>query len=163
VNSLGRLQPLKIGVIADTHGWLDPQAPALFAGVDYILHGGDIGSSDVLAGLEVVAPVTAVSGNTDCDPAWRDTEILELAGRTFLLQHIVDPHRPDPALRERLNRVRPDVVIFGHTHQPLAETIGGILFLNPGSAKSPRGGTPRSIAILHCSPDGLRHRFVELR
>lgn len=154
---------MKIGVISDTHGWLDPQVLDLFTGVDHILHGGDIGSPRVLLDLETVAPVTAVSGNTDCDPAWRDTEVLELGGRKFLLHHIVDPRHPDPALRERLHRVRPDVVVFGHTHQPFAETIGGTLFLNPGSAKSPRGGSPRSVALLHWETDGWRPEFVELR
>lgn len=154
---------MKIGVISDTHGWLDPQVLTVFAGVEHILHGGDIGSSRVLFDLETVAPVTAVSGNTDCDPTWRETELLELGGLKFLLHHIVNPHRLEPDLEERINRVRPDVVVFGHTHEPFAETIRSTLFLNPGSAKSPRGGSPRSVAILHCETAGLRAEFVEVR
>ncbi len=153
---------MKIGVISDTHGWLDPQVLAVFAGVKHILHGGDIGSPHVLLELETIAAVTAVSGNTDCDPTWREIEIIELDDRKFFLQHIVNPRNPDRDLSTRLERVRPDVVVFGHTHQPFAETIHGTLFLNPGSAKSPRGVPHRSVAILHCEPDGLRTEFVEL-
>ncbi len=153
---------MKIGIISDTHGWLDPQVLTVFEGVDHILHGGDIGSPGVLLELETVAPVTAVSGNTDCDSAWRNTELVELDNRKFFLQHIVEARSPNIALSKRLERDRPDVVIFGHTHEPFAETIGGVLFLNPGSAKSPRGGSPRSVAILHCGPDGLRPEFIAL-
>ena len=73
---------MKIGVISDTHNFLDPQIPELFAGVSHILHAGDIGLPRVLTQLESIAPVTAVGGNTD-DPVLRhdETKIAGLAGR----------------------------------------------------------------------------------
>ena len=82
---------MKIGVISDTHGWLDRQVPKLFAGVEHILHAGDIGSDAIVAELEAVAPVTAVLGNTDYSAAFRLTEVVALAGRKFLVHHIVKP------------------------------------------------------------------------
>ena len=82
----------RIGVISDTHNYLDPRIPGLFAGVDYILHAGDIGLPAILLQLEQIAPVTAVMGNTDdAGFHYRQTEMVEVAGRRFFVQHIVTP------------------------------------------------------------------------
>jgi hypothetical protein len=72
---------MKIGVISDTHNFFDPRISRLFAGVEHILHAGDIGLPRIILDLEQIAPVTAVSGNTD-DPGlhYRPTECVELAG-----------------------------------------------------------------------------------
>jgi len=152
-----------IGVISDTHNFLDPRVPTLLAGVGHILHAGDVGNPILLLELQQVAAVTAVGGNTD-DPGmrYRLTQVIELAGRRFLLQHIVNPHAPDDALLERLTRHRPDVVVFGHTHTPFCESIGGILFFNPGYAGKTRFNQPRSLAILHCDPTRIRPQFLPL-
>ena len=75
---------MKIGVISDTHGYFDPRLPALFAGVDHILHAGDIGRYDIISELENIAPVTAVLGNNDYDLTLRETEIVTLDGRKVL-------------------------------------------------------------------------------
>jgi putative phosphoesterase len=153
----------RIGVISDTHNFLDPVVPGLLAGVTHILHAGDIGSSRVLSELETVAPVTAVGGNTD-DPGFRYrlTSVVGIAARKFLLRHIVDPHAPDDGLRERLQRERPDVVVFGHTHKPFCEWINGVLFFNPGYAGKARFNLPRSLALLHCDETGIRPEFLSL-
>ena len=153
---------MKIGVISDTHGYLDPRVPEIFAGVDQILHAGDIGSGTVVGGLEQIAPVTAVLGNTDTDARFNLTEVTILAGRKFLLQHIVDIRSPAEAVRLRIAREHPDVVIYGHTHKPHEETIGSILFLNPGYAGRTRFGLPRSVAMIECASDGIRTRFLPL-
>ena len=58
---------LRVGVISDTHDFFDPRLPVLFAGVDRILHAGDIGMPWVILELEQIAPVTAVIGNSDTD------------------------------------------------------------------------------------------------
>ena len=152
-----------IGVLSDTHNYLDPQVPKLLAGVAHILHGGDIGTPHLLAELEQIAPVTAVGGNTD-EPAFRYplTKVVELAERKFLLHHIVNPHALADVLRERLEEERPQAVIFGHTHKPFCETIHGMLYLNPGYAGKPRFGLPRSLALLHCGPKSLRAEFLPL-
>lgn len=153
---------MKIGVISDTHDYLDPRVPELFAGVEHIVHGGDIGLPWLILHLEEIAPVTAVLGNTDEGIDYRETEVIELAGRKFLVQHIVDPHAPDERLKRLLARERPAVVIFGHTHKPFCETIGGTLFFNPGYAGRPRFDLPRSVAILHCEHAGIRPEYLTL-
>jgi putative phosphoesterase len=148
---------VNVGVISDTHNYLDPAIPKLFAGVAHILHAGDIGQSRILRDLERIAPVTAVAGNTD-DACFhfRPFEVIELAGRKFLVQHIVNPHALTDSFQDRLAAIRPDVVIFGHTHKPFSETIGGILYFNPGYAGKSRFGLPRSVALLHCEAGRIR-------
>jgi hypothetical protein len=154
---------MRIAVISDTHNFLDPRIPTLFAGVDHILHGGDIGMPILLLELEQIAPVTAVGGNTD-DPGfrYRSTQAVELGGRKFLVHHIVNPHAPADPLRARLARERPDVVVFGHTHKPFSETLGGTLFFNPGYAGKHRLGLERSVAILHCDEKEIRPEYLAL-
>ena len=135
----------------------------LFAGVDHILHGGDIGQARLILQLEEIAPVTAVLGNTDDSGLrFRQTEIVELDGRKFLIHHIVEPHEPDEALQRRLEREKPAVVVFGHTHKQFSQTIGSTLFFNPGYAGKSRFGMPRSVAILHCTAKEIRPEFVPL-
>ena len=153
---------MKIGVISDTHGWLDPKIPALFAGVTHILHAGDIGSDGVIAELEAVAPVSAVLGNTDASPNFRLTEVVALAGCKFLVHHIVNPRALTEELRLRLARERPDAVMFGHTHKAFCETIDNVLYLNPGYAGKPKLGLGRSAAVLYCDGKGLRVEFLPL-
>ncbi len=153
----------RIGVISDTHNYLDPRIPQLFASVDHILHGGDIGRAAIIVALEQIAPVTAVAGNTD-DPGfhYRLSETVELAGRRFLLQHILNPQSLADPIQTRIARERPDAVVFGHTHKPFHRTIDGALFLNPGYAGRSRFGLARSVAILHCGRDGVRADFLPL-
>lgn len=153
---------MKIGVISDTHDFLDPQVPRLFGGVDQILHAGDVGLPWLLLQLEEIAPVTAVVGNTDTDIGLRETEVVHLAERKFLVHHIVDPHRLDQRPGRRIVRERPAVVVFGHTHRPFCETIGGVLYFNPGYAGKPRFGLSRGVAILHCSDGKIRPQFLAL-
>lgn len=154
---------MRIGVISDTHNFLDPQIPELFAGVDHILHGGDIGQPRILFELERIAPVTAVLGNTDDSGFhYRLTELIELASRRFLLHHIVNPHAPDEALQRRLQRDRPEVVVFGHTHKPFCQRISSVLFFNPGSAGRSRFGMRRTVAILYCTREEIQPEFLPL-
>jgi len=153
---------MKIGILSDTHGWLAPKVPEFFAGVSHILHAGDIGPDSIIVELETIAPVTAVIGNTDSSPTFRLTEVVTLAGRKFLVHHIVDPYAPKEQIRLRIARERPDVVAFGHTHNAFCETIDGVLFFNPGSAGKPRFGRGRTAAILHCGEKEIRPEFLPL-
>jgi uncharacterized protein len=152
-----------IGVISDTHNYFDPRIPKLFAGVDHILHGGDIGLPAIVLALEQIAPVTAVSGNTD-DPGFQypPTELVELGGRKFLVQHIVNPRSLADPVNARIARERPDVVVFGHTHKPFSEVIGGTQFFNPGYAGKSRFGLERTVAVLHCGEKGIRAEYLPL-
>jgi putative phosphoesterase len=153
---------LRIGVISDTHGHLDPRVLRIFEGVDHILHAGDVGYPSILLELETVAPVTAVLGNTDVGLDLRETEVVALGERPILVRHIVHPEWPDAALARRIARERAAAVVFGHTHKALAETRDGILFLNPGYSGRPRHGTSRSVAVLEFGPDGWQPRFIPL-
>lgn len=153
---------MRIGVISDTHGCLDPRVRKIFAGVDHILHAGDVGPHSLLLELGAMAPVTAVLGNTDTWLQLPLTELVELAGRKFLVHHIVDPRALTDELKDRVARVRPDVVVFGHTHQPFCETIGGTLFFNPGYAGKQRFALERSVAILDCRGKQIHSEFLKL-
>jgi putative phosphoesterase len=153
---------MKIGVISDTHGHLDPKVFDIFKGVDRILHGGDIGPPVLILELEEIAPVTAVLGNNDLGMNFRETEVVALGDRTALVHHIVNPHRLVDPVAERIRKARPNIVVFGHTHQVFNETIEGTLFLNPGYAGKPRFAMPRSVAVLHLEASGPRVEFVSL-
>jgi len=153
---------MKIGVLSDTHGFLDPGIANLFAGVDHILHAGDIGNPMIELELKFIAPVTVVLGNTDHGLPFKDTEVVTLAGKKFLLHHIVNPRAWDDGLKARLRREQPAAVIFGHTHKQFAETVEGIFFFNPGYAGKPKFGAERSVALLHLDGEGIRHEFIPL-
>jgi putative phosphoesterase len=153
---------VKIGVISDTHGYLDPQVLPFFESVEHIIHAGDIGPPSVIFELEQMAPVTAVLGNNDFGLQFRETEVLQLGGRTFFVRHIVVPDAPNDAINDRLAREHPDVVIFGHTHRPHCQRRGGMLYFNPGYAGKPRFKLPRSVAILHCEDEAVRPEYKAL-
>jgi putative phosphoesterase len=153
---------MKIGIISDTHGFLDPRVEKLFACVDHILHAGDIGDAMIELELKFIAPVTTVLGNTDLGLTFKETEVVTLADKKFLVHHIVNPFDPSEKLAARLKRERPDVVVFGHTHKKFCETVNGILFFNPGYSGKPKLGTERSVAILHCDGKEIRHEFIPL-
>jgi putative phosphoesterase len=117
----------------------------------------------IILELQGIAPVTAVLGNTDdAGTRLRQTEAVELAGRKFLVHHIVNPHALTDTLQGRIARERPAVVVFGHTHKPFSEVIGGVLYFNPGYAGKARFGLLRSVAILHCEGDHFRHEYLSL-
>jgi len=153
---------VKIGVISDTHNFLDPKVSKLFAGVEHILHAGDIGFAGIISELESIAPVTAVLGNNDAGLPFRETEIIELAKKKFMIHHIVYPQSPSDKLKARITREKPDAVIFGHTHKRFCETIGGILFFNPGYSGKPKFGAERSVATLHCDDKEIRAEYFPL-
>jgi len=153
---------MKLGIISDTHGHLDPRISKLFAGVDHIFHAGDIGYASIILELEEIAPVTAVYGNTDVDMPFKETEVIQIDRQKFLVHHIVNPHAPGDRVRDRIARAQPNVVVFGHTHKRFSETVNGILFFNPGYAGKPKYGTERSVALMHLTGKEIRHEFLPL-
>ncbi len=153
---------MKIGLISDTHGYFEPKVSDLFAGVSHILHAGDIGDDSIVAELQTIAPVTAVLGNTDSSPNYRLTEVIMLAGRKFIVQHIVNPRELREEFQLRIARERPDAVVFGHTHKAFCETIDGVLYLNPGYAGKPKIRMERSVVILHVNDKEIRPEFFRL-
>ena len=153
---------MKLGLISDTHDYLDPRIPELFAGVDHILHAGDVGRSLLIVELEQIAPVTAVTGNTDEGLTLRETELVTLGGKKFLIHHIVTPGVGSPRIERRLREDAPDVVMFGHTHKPFAEQVGSILYFNPGYAGRQRFELARSVAVMEIKAGKISHRFLPL-
>jgi len=153
---------MKIGVISDTHGYLDPKVESLFQGVDHILHAGDIGFASIILELEFIAPVTAVLGNNDAGLSFKETESVELGGRKIIVHHIVNPRELSDKLSHRIRRERPDLVVFGHTHKPYSETVNGIHFFNPGYAGKPKFGADCSLAILELDENGFKPKFIRL-
>lgn len=153
---------MKIGVLSDTHDYLDPKVLRIFKGVDHILHGGDIGLTAIILQLESLAPVTAVIGNCDTHQFYPETEVVKLAEHKFLVHHIVDAHALPESLKRKVAKEQPSAVIFGHTHKPFCEHIGGTLFFNPGYSGKPRFNLPRSIAILHCEDGAIRPEYFKL-
>lgn len=153
---------MKLGIISDTHGFLDPRVEKIFAGVDHILHAGDIGNPMIELELKFISPLTAVLGNNDNGLHFKETEVITLADKRFLLHHIVNPRALSDPLKARIQQHRPDAVIFGHTHKKFADTVDGVFFFNPGYAGKPRFGAERSVALLHLDGFGIRHEFVPL-
>jgi uncharacterized protein len=153
---------MKIGVISDTHSFLDPQIPRLFKDVAHIIHAGDVGATAITCELEKIAPVTAVLGNVDKGLTYKETEIVVLDGRKFLVHHIVDPRELHDELQEAISRERPDVIVFGHTHKRFCQIMGGVLFFNPGYAGKQRFDMDRSVAILQWEDQGIRPQFLPL-
>lgn len=138
----------RIGIIADTHGLVHPRLPDVFANVDHIVHAGDIGGGHVLAALRAVAPVTSVDGNND-DATGEEIVRVEIEGLRILLTHILPrPGKPDRRVVESLRRMQADAVIFGHSHLPHHERIGGVLYFNPASAGPRRFDYPVSVGML---------------
>ena len=153
---------VRIGVISDTHDFFDKKIRDLFQGVDHIIHGGDIGLPWIILQLEELAPVTAVIGNADEGINYKETELVQIGARKFMVHHIVDPKNLTEKLKRKISRENPDVVVFGHTHKPFCETIGSTLFLNPGYAGRQRFELPRTLAILTCDEQGITADFLEL-
>ncbi|HEX9370130.1 MAG TPA: metallophosphoesterase family protein [Roseiflexaceae bacterium] len=154
---------MRIGVISDTHGYLDPRAAAALRGVAQILHAGDIGSPAIADALAAIAPLTAVYGNVDAGtPLARRfpaTQRLAIEGVRIHMTHIGG--RP-AELARALPDPRPDVYIFGHSHVALLEALDGVLFLNPGAAGRPRLGGGLSVALLDVEAGRATAQIVPL-
>ncbi len=150
---------MRIGIISDTHGLLRPEAVERLAGVDHIIHAGDIGRPDVISELRRIAPVTAVRGNIDRDEwaaGYLQTELVKLGGRFFYVLHNLAQLDLDPVAAGI------DVVVSGHSHQPRIETVDGVVYLNPGSAGPRRFSLPIALATLDLSGKEIRPCIVSL-
>jgi uncharacterized protein len=135
----------QIGLISDTHGLLRREAVDALHGAHLILHAGDVGSPEILANLRTIAPVVAIRGNVDTEfwaSALPETEVVTAAGVIFYMLHDV----------ARLD-VNPEaagfsIVLSGHSHKPMQEFRGKVLYINPGSAGPRRFTLPVTVARL---------------
>ena len=130
-----------VGVISDIHGHLSEEAYKALEPCDMILCAGDVERPTILMELDAIAPTVAVLGN--CDTSLRGMDIPFTASPRIGGVHFFMTHRP-----EDIGTVAEDVrvVVHGHTHIPREERIGEVLYLNPGSASMPRGGSKRGVA-----------------
>jgi putative phosphoesterase len=148
-----------IGVISDTHGLLRPEAVAALRGSVHILHAGDVGAPEVLAGLRKIAPVTAVRGNVD-QCVWAreisDTEVLQVEGVSIYMLHIL------AELDLKPEAAGFGVVVYGHSHVPKVEQKNGVLYFNPGSAGPRRFKLPVTVGRLRVDGGAVWREIVEL-
>lgn len=153
---------MEIGLIADTHGLVRPEVRRALAGVELILHAGDVGGPHVLDELRRIAPVQAVAGNVDDpqDPALERTIELSVAGLRVHVSHGHELGSPTPA--RLLQRYDAQVLVYGHTHRALVHRSGARLVVNPGAAGPRRFNLRPSVAILTISTAGADARLVEL-
>jgi putative phosphoesterase len=136
-------RPLRIAVLADTHGLLRPRVLARIAGCDLVLHAGDVGDAAVLRGLEAVAPVWAVRGNVDGGELAKLPAVLagSLGGVALRMTHA-------RAEVEESWLAEAGLVVFGHSHRPELEWRGGCLLLNPGGCGPRRFRLPLTVGLL---------------
>ena len=149
---------LRVGLISDTHDLLRPEAKEFLRGCAHIVHAGDIGRPEIVDALRKIAPVTAIRGNVDTGEwarEYADTELVRLAGKSIYILH-------DLKALHLGDRAGIDVIVSGHSHIPKIETIGGVLYLNPGSAGPRRFKLPITLATLEVTPDGLRPEIHDL-
>jgi putative phosphoesterase len=137
-----------IGLISDTHGMVRASVHDALAGVELILHAGDVGGDAILDELEVIAPVLAVYGNTDVpfDPRLAASIDREIGGVRVHVSHGHELGSPTP--EKLLERYPADVIVYGHTHRQLVVRADGRLVVNPGAAGARRFNLGPSVARL---------------
>ncbi len=152
---------MKIGVVSDTHGLFRPEVAHALAGVERILHLGDVGKASVLKELARIAPVTAVRGNVDREGPCSElpeTDVTLIADRYAYMLHDLNTLHLDPAAGKFA------AVLFGHTHVPNFYRRKGVLYFNPGSCGPRRFELPVTVGLLSVGKDGeLEARIVELK
>jgi putative phosphoesterase len=140
--------PHLIGLISDTHGLVRPDVHEALAGVELILHAGDVGGIDVLDELATIAPVIAVSGNTDApgDPRLLPSIDRDIGGVSIHVSHGHEVGSPTP--EKLFKRYAADVIVYGHTHRQLVTSSGRRWAVNPGAAGPRRFDLKPSVARL---------------
>ncbi|HKT11901.1 MAG TPA: metallophosphoesterase family protein [Terriglobia bacterium] len=171
---------MKIGLVSDTHGYFDPNLPELLAGVDSILHAGDVGSRKVLDDLGHIAGLRVVRGNVDpvelnLPPSLKmrfENVQIEMLHQLPVPQDELEQwsdgsplHRQNPnRISAFLENFDPEtkVVVFGHSHRPCLLTVGHKLFFNPGSSGMKRFSLPRCVGLMEVFPRGVRGSIIGL-
>jgi putative phosphoesterase len=150
---------LRVALLSDTHGLMRAEARAFAVGCDYIIHGGDIGSAEILDELAAMAPLIAVRGNNDRQ-VWAahlpETEMIRVGGAFVYVIHDLSQLDIEP------HAAGVQVIVSGHSHKPLVEKRDGILYVNPGSCGPRRFKLPISVAELIVEGTQVSARIVEL-
>ena len=153
---------MRVGLVSDTHGLVEPRLAELFRGCDLILHAGDVVKEPVLEALSRIAPVKAVRGNNDVASAFDHLpELAEVAlGEVMavLVHQIGVRGQLLPAVRRAVARTGARVLIYGHSHRPVAVLEEGLLHVNPGAAGPRRFSLPRAAGLME-----VQGRWVQVR
>lgn len=150
---------MKIGVISDTHDYIQPKVYEVFSDVELILHAGDIGTEDVITSLEALAPVRAIHGNVDGFPLstrYPEELRLSISGVNILVLHIftgVNSPQVDAA-RASFSDSKLDLVIYGHSHRAQLERCEDVLLFNPGAAGRRRFSLRPAVGLVKISAPG---------
>jgi putative phosphoesterase len=148
-----------IGVVSDTHGLLRPEAARALAGVNRIIHAGDIGKPEILTELKKIAPLAAIRGNNDRG-AWArqlpEVRSVKIGRHQLYLIHDVNELDFDPAARGFR------IVVSGHSHKPSISEKDGVLFVNPGSPGPRRFRLPVAIGKIWLEGADVRVEIIEL-
>jgi len=156
---MARERAIRVGLIADTHGLLRPQARSFLLDSDLIVHAGDIGGPGLLEQLQSIAPVSAVRGNNDTEP-WAahlpEAQLIDAGGVRVHVIHNLAELKLDPAA------AGVQVIVSGHSHRPLLERRGGVLYVNPGSAGPRRFTLPIAFGELLIAGGAVSARIVNL-
>jgi putative phosphoesterase len=148
-----------LGIIADTHGLLRPEAIAALQGADIIIHAGDVGKPEILSALQAIAPVYAVRGNVDKGTwaaALPTTEVISYGDHLLYVLHDRNELELTPAAAGF------HAVISGHSHQPSIIEHNGVLFVNPGAAGPRRFQLPITLGRMTVVDGELRAEIVAL-
>ena len=153
----------RVVVLSDTHGRLPGEVLRACRKADRIIHAGDVGSGTIIPELEALAPLAVVAGNVDPSSLAPARARVEVSGWRILVQHVVwERGGPSGEVRDLLAREGADLVVFGHTHEPLCVGREGAVFLNPGSCGARRFSWPRSYAEAVLDPKGMTIRILNL-
>ena len=151
-----------IGLVSDTHGLVRPEIFGALAGVELILHAGDVGGPGVLEELRAIAPVQAVYGNVDAPDDPNLSPSIEWVANGIRI-HLSHGHElGSPSLESLLARYDADVVVYGHTHRALVHRSGTRLVVNPGAAGPRRFNLRPSVAVLTAEPGIAGARIIWL-
>jgi putative phosphoesterase len=152
-----------IGLISDTHGLVRPDVHTALAGVELILHAGDVGGDDILDEISLIAPVRAVYGNTDPVDNPRTPAAIEMTidGVSIHVSHGHEVGPPTPA--KLLARYAADVIVYGHTHKQLITQADGRWVVNPGAAGQRRFDLLPSVARMTIDAGRVAIELVDLR
>ncbi len=156
----------RIGLLSDTHGWLNPTIYDFFKDCDEIWHAGDIGSDDVAIELSAFKKLRAVYGNID---GWEiradypQFQIFKVEDVKVVMTHIGGyPNAYAPGIRQMLLEERPDIFISGHSHilKVMRDPKLNLLHLNPGAAGMK--GFHKKVTMLRFQIDGKEATNLEI-
>lgn len=165
INDKGKIMNLRIGLISDTHGQFDKRIKTLFKDVNHIICSGDIGGLEILRQLNDIAPTIAVFGNTDTElkNILPEYNFYKTDNLKIFVSHIIEKNHPNwNELSRLIYSLRPDIVVYGHTHNYVASSSNNIIFVNPGSAGTTRYPASRTCGLIEKIDDTLLVQIYDL-